>query len=196
MKAKVLARCMNATKDSNYASSNIHDWDMEHEDGLYKIDAWKGCVSIAVDQLTPSDSKVWPLAAQILHIESKSSDTKDLMELGKSIAKTQELLMGMNEPRPSNDLLWEAWWNCSEIWGCSEDSKDHVKATQFAAWLKTIGPDPLAADIEIVNDSFHHANWGHKSGNPTIEFHFSDLRHRDNFQKSLKRLIGVEVDNG
>ena len=129
---------------------------------------------------------------------SKLKESKDIIaELEKKNAGfLASALRAQSEPRPSNDLLWEAWWNCSEIWGCSEDSKDHVKATQFAAWLKTIGPDPLAADIEIVNDSFHHANWGHKSGNPTIEFHFSDLRHRDNFQKSLKRLIGVEVDNG
>jgi len=72
--------------------------------------------------------------------EPHSADTKDLMELGKSIAKTQELLMGMNEPRPSNDLLRQAHgrgavWNSYE---CPELSMED----DFAEWIASIDVDP------------------------------------------------------
>ena len=191
LKAKVLAMCMNATKDSNYASSNIHDWDMEHEDGLYKIDAWKGCVSIAVDQLTPSDSKVWPLAAQILHIESKSSDTKDLMELGKSIAKTQELLMGMNEPRPSEGLLWEAFQEAKSVdylaFGhlVAKQAKEKNRE-QFEKWIATLPPDPLAADKAAIQTEFANG----------LERKLIDAYCTGDAIAAIKRFAGMEVENG
>jgi len=226
LKALVLARCGEATKDSNYASSNIHDWDMEHEDGLYKIDAWKGCVSIAVDELTPSDSKVWQLAAQILHIEENTemdldeltpeelkaaqdnaanevidkilserkkrpADTKDLMELGKSIAKTQELLMGMNEPRPSEGLLWEAFQEAKSVdylaFGhlVAKQAKEKNRE-QFEKWIATLPPDPLAADKAAIQTEFANG----------LERKLIDAYCTGDAIAAIKRFAGMEVSNG
>jgi hypothetical protein len=73
--------------------------------------------------------------------EPNSADTKDLMDLGKSIAKTQELLMGMNEPRPSNDLLWEAWWASAKNWGAEHVLESEVRP-RFQEWIASIEVDP------------------------------------------------------
>ena len=70
-----------------------------------------------------------------------AADTKDLMDLGKSIAKTQELLMGMNEPRPSNDLLWEAWWASAKNWGAEHVLESEVRP-RFQEWIASIEVDP------------------------------------------------------
>jgi hypothetical protein len=116
--------------------------------------------------------------------EPHSADTKDLMELGKSIAKTQELLMGMNESRTSKDLLWEAFskgWNESAFCPRSGDYNEMVRS--FRQYLHTLPLDPLAADMQIVEDAWDN-------GDIAV---YSKI-----VGASLRRLIGlgeVEVNN-
>jgi hypothetical protein len=116
--------------------------------------------------------------------EPRSSDTKDLMELGRSIAKTQELLMGMNEPRPSEGLLRQAHergavWNSFE---CPELSMED----DFEQWIDTLPPDPLAADKASIQTEFANG----------LERKLIDAYCTGDAIAAMKRFAGMEVENG
>jgi len=194
LKALVLARCGEATKDSNYASSNIHDWDMEHEDGLYKLDAWKGCLSIAVDQSTPADNKVWPLAAEILKVGRFSIPQKtweDNIKEGLEEAFINGYNTRKNEPRPSNELLWEAFQEAKSVdylaFGhlVAKQAKQKNRE-QFEAWIATLPPDPLAADKASIQTELANG----------LERKLIDAYCTGDAIAAIKRFAGMEVENG
>jgi hypothetical protein len=45
------------------------------------------------------------------------------------------------EPRPSNDLLWEAWWASAKNWGAEHVLESEVRP-RFQEWIATLEVDP------------------------------------------------------
>jgi len=188
LKAAVLAKCGELTP---ILFGNCLFEGKTIERTTHEIRIFADLGALRFSEKTPADDDVWPLAAQILHIESKSADTKDLMELGKSIAKTQELLMGMNEPRPSEGLLWEAFQEAKSVdylaFGhlVAKQAKEKNRE-QFEKWIATLPPDPLAADKAAIQTEFANG----------LERKLIDAYCTGDAIAAIKRFAGMEVSNG
>jgi hypothetical protein len=131
----------------------------------YRESSW---VAIAIDDNAPSDSWVWAIAADILGIKQPEPTS------------------------PSNALLWEAWWNCAMMWGCSDEAEveEDVYQGQFLPWLATIPTDTLKADRELVSDFIIDGHLSFCLGNAGMPV---DLMRKTT--SAIKRLAGMEVQN-
>jgi len=90
-----------------------------------------------------------------------------------------------HESRPSDGLLWEAYWEGNKKSRPFSATKQYI-IDEFAEWLSTLPPDPLADDRQVVFDAWDNGYLG-ISGEYEIA---------QPILKSLKRIMGVEVANG
>jgi len=74
---------------------------------------------------------------------SKLKESKDIIaELEKKNAEfLASALRAQSEPRPSNDLLWEAWWASAKNWGAEHVLESEVRP-RFQEWIASIEVDP------------------------------------------------------
>jgi hypothetical protein len=171
LKSQVLAKCGEAKQGKiQWVGFDGREFPLEmfeHVGGrkYLQIGGTQYVVTLKFSEDTSADSFVWPLAAKIL-----------------GIAKP--------EPRPSDGMLWEAWWASAKNWGAEHVLESEVRP-MFQEWLATIPPDPLADDRELVGNSLRagYIRVGTEGQQITFEFAVKVCA-------AIKRLAGMEVNNG
>lgn len=110
--------------------------------GMYRI-ADSGNTQLCFNTDTYAEWFGWPHIAQILGV-----------------------VVPTNQPRPSNDLLWEAFsiyapkeWGIGDVGEFKQipilDVQGHAR-DKFTKWLATLPPDPLEADRALVAGDFDY----------------------------------------
>ena len=124
---------------------------------------------------------------------SKLKAAKDrIAELEKqNAALVASALQANPEPRPSNDLLWEAFQEAKSVdylaFGhlVAKQAKEKNRE-QFEKWIATLPPDPLAADKAAIQTEFANG----------LERKLIDAYCTGDAIAAIKRFAGMEVDNG
>jgi hypothetical protein len=203
-KSAVLAKCEDAKNHRDRwipVGGDSHalglEYFMDAISPYFQIGSPHHVICLKFNEETNSESIVWQLAAQILGI--KKPEPIPLPQAIANIATDalglpRVLAVASNQPlRPFDALLWEAWWNCAMMWGCSDEAevKDDVYQGQFLPWLATLPPDTIKADRELVVDFIIDGHLSFCLGNAGMPV---DLMRK--ITSAIKRLAGMEVKNG
>lgn len=162
LKASVLARIVELAPEV-YGNYKYEEYNIERTIAKNTIYADWG--SISFRNKDDADNKVWKLAADILGIKPK-------------------------EERPSDALLWEAYFEAAKMFigkaGVNYGNIAEIASAEFSAWLATLPADPLKADRELVAEAFEVEDLERELLNDCYNY---DLIN------ALKRFAGMEVPN-
>ena len=152
-KSAVLTKCQDAIKESKYASDNDADWDLRREDDGFRLEAWNGTLSMYFCEDDSDAIEVWHLAAEILGI-TPTVDEFEAATTARQYAHDLEQARKEGYEAGKAATIWPAYLAAATrfvgVAGINILNIEELAKAEFDKWVKTLPPDGLQADRELV----------------------------------------------
>lgn len=202
-KSAVLAKCQDVAPNAGHQSPldankttvlRVNDRQIGDRSNDFQIDCWKddAVMSVTISDETHSDSYVWGIAAEILQI-IPTVDEFEAATTARQYAHDLEQARKEGYEAGKAATLWPAYLAAATrfvgVAGINILNIEELAKESFDKWVKTLPPDGLQADRELVASCLICSIDG------VPQFMPIDNGDKTLFQ-ALKRLCGLGVGNG